>query len=394
MLDKLSEKDSRIYVQKPLFTASWFKRAIFMAMLFATLFIGPWAALGDEGGSKPNPPRVVANGGLPNADLKTASSDFKAFRSLAQQIYELYPPSEYIYVGIGRSPTPLIAMMKASFGDTQAVNLPLTGMVTFAENPKEKDAFGERISNSYISFDQDHDIYTPLAHRKLRQHLDAFMPNAQQISGRKILLIDALGTGESLINSKHEIKEYYSEKKLAVGVQVEALGIMMHPQQLGTKRHPEYSVKSPEYATILVPRRLRNRFIQRWYRGFAEYEQFFPGAKTDEYHPPERRTESIIREGVRVANDRHAKSFGHEPTISEVRNERNAHLDSYRILTFDDLLALFRKKTIHDQSFVKYLSTRFPRYFLQPKAEELEAPTQWSCLIGALLKTLRVQKSR
>jgi hypothetical protein len=99
--------------------------------------------------------------------------EFEQIKSLARSIETRFPPSDYVYIGIGRSPTALIAYFQET-RPQMAFNIPLslTGSINEGFNANELTA-----------------LYT---------HLDRFMPSQAQIAGRKILLIDYVLSGRSL----------------------------------------------------------------------------------------------------------------------------------------------------------------------------------------------------
>ncbi|MEO0335664.1 MAG: hypothetical protein AAF202_04690 [Pseudomonadota bacterium] len=112
-----------------------------------------------------------------NQRFEFEAGEFELFDSFAQRILSDYPPSQYFYVGVGRSPAVLMAIL-ASRSPENWANLPASAAkwMTFykLENP-------------------DSEVVT---------HFNRFLPTTETLGGRKVLLIDHVQSGLGLKNVK------------------------------------------------------------------------------------------------------------------------------------------------------------------------------------------------
>ena len=51
---------------------------------------------------------------------------FAELEQLGQEIIDIFPPDQYLYIGIGRSPAPVIAWLQAKAQTENAINIPLS----------------------------------------------------------------------------------------------------------------------------------------------------------------------------------------------------------------------------------------------------------------------------
>ena len=57
--------------------------------------------------------------------IEEVRTDYRELRSLALRIFEICPPGDCLYIGIGQSPTPLLALLESVTGEP-TVNIPLS----------------------------------------------------------------------------------------------------------------------------------------------------------------------------------------------------------------------------------------------------------------------------
>lgn len=105
---------------------------------------------------------------------------------LAGEVMRRYPPDQYYYVGLGRSPAGLMKMLEARGAGGK--NIPLSKM------------------GHIRAFDQT----------KLRNflfhHFDRTLPNAAALAGRKMVIIDWANKGGTLVNTKKFFDEYVAAR--------------------------------------------------------------------------------------------------------------------------------------------------------------------------------------
>ena len=102
-----------------------------------------------------------------------SDDEFFKLKQITTELLQRFPPSEYFYVGFGRSPTTIIAHLNGHGLD--AVTVPLTAMSIYAE--------------SRIGSGLEPELY---------QHISTYLPKAEQLGMKKILLIDFVSKGRTL----------------------------------------------------------------------------------------------------------------------------------------------------------------------------------------------------
>jgi hypothetical protein len=111
---------------------------------------------------------------------------------IAQNIMEQYPPDQYHYIGVGRSPAAITAYMKAQGHD--ASNLPLTKFRHGAKIPHQ---------NSTPPLDLDKEA-------EYMKHFDEFLPKPKALGKKNIVTLDYTPNGGSLVAAYNYIHRYYT----------------------------------------------------------------------------------------------------------------------------------------------------------------------------------------
>jgi hypothetical protein len=284
--------------------------------------------------SAPAPALARSGDGQPLAHQLFTAQDYAQARELTKIILERYPPDEYVYVGMGRSPTPITAMLKTLFGDDAAINVPLSNMATFSPNPKQKGVFmgddGELHSVGPPTRTQER-VYN------LRHHLDQFIPPDEKLGGRKILLIDYANSGDSLVNGDREIREYLRERNPAHPTELKSFGFA---ESDGVRS----ILKRKSIAGYEPPTSLKHLFSVRAFAATSEYPQlsiYDPKMDAKTYKKPEV-----------------ARKNGRTP--------------------FRDLMDLWRTRFENDTDFKAYVAEKFPGspLFAKPTPASLKAIQQ------------------
>jgi hypothetical protein len=140
--------------------------------------------------------------------------EFGGTEALAKEILRRFPPREYFYIGLGRSPTPVIAYLSQLNRETAllegldriVINLPLSGFRPMLRslfsraNPHKLEA---ALSKTQLS--------------ELHRHFDRFLPKISQLGLRKVLLIDYTQTARALIAAAEHLQEYFNSKAGMLG---------------------------------------------------------------------------------------------------------------------------------------------------------------------------------
>ncbi len=113
----------------------------------------------------------------------------QSVKEINLEILEKYPPNEYFYLGVGRSPVPIIALFQEIHPDI-ASTVPLSSMGNFNSNNQEK------------------------VQKKLFQHFRKYFPSKKLLAGRKILLIDMTTSGKSFNETVNQTEVYLKSEGL------------------------------------------------------------------------------------------------------------------------------------------------------------------------------------
>ncbi len=203
-------------------------------------------------------------------------SDYREVARIVTYILRQYPPGQYAYVGVGRSPAPVLAFFKGVVSENIWTSLPLSG------------AGRMRIFNQVDPMDERE----LLAERSesLNSHFDHFLPSVESLAGRSLLLIDYAYSGKSLIEAVEQVRAYYW-RRFSIQVQVGGLGLAAdsgRPEAVANLR--AYGIEP-----LAIAKNLRVRLEGREYREFAEYERFFVDSQGLKYSAPRRRGQEFDR---------------------------------------------------------------------------------------------------
>lgn len=173
--------------------------------------------------------------------------DYADVKQVAQELIRRYPPDQYVYVGMGRSPTSVIAMLKAVLGDGAAVNVPMSGMAGFEPSSPR---------------------YTTEAVTNLRRSFDRFIPSQTSLGGKKLVVIDFSAFGQSIPNGQRELVDYLRARNPASPTAVRAVALG-HSGVL-------QSLRSRGVDGIELSTRFWRRLFDSAYHPVTEYGEFDP----------------------------------------------------------------------------------------------------------------------
>lgn len=181
---------------------------------------------------------------------RISNLEFYQIQKITLQITNQFPSEEYVYVGLGQSPTPILAYLKAS-GIEDAVNLPLSDFRSYP-------------GSANMPFP-----YLTLFHSwedKLFNHFNRFLPSKTELRGKKVLIIDYAQTGESLGAAKSYLSNYY--ESLGLNDLVTAVAITGHSNKLVPDLADEFIIT----LNLLSAVKLSMRFES--YERFSEFGEF------------------------------------------------------------------------------------------------------------------------
>lgn len=141
--------------------------------------------------------------------------EYDLVKSLFHRLTKRYPPDEYYYIGVGRSPFPLIAFMQA-YG-VEAGNLPLSGfrpalpgegLKREHEWESEESLQTGRKSKVMLDAPLSSEVMTTL-----KAHFDKFIPSARELGEKSLLLIDFSTPGaRTILATQAHVDKYLREK--------------------------------------------------------------------------------------------------------------------------------------------------------------------------------------
>ncbi len=142
--------------------------------------------------------------------------EFQSVQQVSTYILLQYPRNEYIYIGIGRSPVPVMAYLQTE-DETLVRNIPLTGF-----------RYGEVSTSPQLCLDEE---------KRLYQHFDQFLPTHSDLNGRKkALIIDFSFTGRSISAAKKYFKKYIKNHRNFLE-EVQGLAICMEENEEEIQRN-------------------------------------------------------------------------------------------------------------------------------------------------------------
>ena len=147
---------------------------------------------------------------------------------IALRVLKECPPQTCVPIGLGRSPSSVLAVLSILLDD--AYQLPLSN---FRYNLKENGAF----PNKVLSFERE---------ERLHNHLSEFLPSEEALKGRKVLLIDYSLGGSSLFAAETYIRRYLKK----VNQQTQIASFMMlrrytdNLEIINSVAHDQYKIKA------------------------------------------------------------------------------------------------------------------------------------------------------
>ncbi|MFE7527467.1 hypothetical protein ACFU7Y_17360 [Kitasatospora sp. NPDC057542] len=150
----------------------------------------------------------------------------EAVERTARRVVEEYPPTEYYYLGLGRSPAGVVAYLHES--DHGAMSMPLS---SFRPRPQDPMAVAGWGLVSDLGRPNPVPSERQLDHLKMAFDTELGSLTADVLRGRKVLMIDYVQGAQSLVAAQHYVQEYLRSRSDLDSPVVEALA--MH-QQINT----------------------------------------------------------------------------------------------------------------------------------------------------------------
>ncbi|MBF0361325.1 MAG: phosphoribosyltransferase [Oligoflexia bacterium] len=119
-------------------------------------------------------------------------AEYIEIRDISLEILKRCPPKECIVIGIGRSPTPIIAFIHGLLESESAWNLPLSNFRYGRKKSQLQIAEGSKLEKHLFS------------------HFNNHLPTKCEIADKNILLVDFTDSGATLLAAEEYIKKYLS----------------------------------------------------------------------------------------------------------------------------------------------------------------------------------------
>jgi hypothetical protein len=274
------------------------------------------------------------------ADTFLAVADYDATKAAVLELFKRFPPSQFEYVGVGKSPTPVIALIKAILGEQRAHSLPLSNMGGF--KPNGLDRFGEP------------EAYTDSLVTRLRSHFDHFLPKPENLNGKGVVIIDFAERGDSLENSAREIGSYYAERFPTATVRLPIVGIPQDQAAAARLRERGFDV-------LEVEKELVRSLAGAKYKQLHEFQNFNNSEvwASRPYQPPQRRTRENLQ---RWANREEQNTvYAGSDDASWVRKRKKKVAEGIEAIEgFDTLVDSYQARAADDRKLVTILRTSYP----------------------------------
>ncbi len=205
---------------------------------------------------------------------KYVDAMFDETRLVTEEIIKQYHPNDYYYIDIGSGPAPIGAYLE-NRATVHRINLPLSGFQDYVDErgffvlnplPGQKRIIAE---SEYLNI--------------LKDHFDRFIPREAITGNKKILIIDTVQEGRTLLNAHRRISEYFNS--FNPGQEVEALGLL-HPGAKPITSRPSLLIETAEQVSARLKKfkfmSLNNSLLGKLLFGrtlqdFSEYSRFEPG---------------------------------------------------------------------------------------------------------------------
>lgn len=211
---------------------------------------------------------VPAQAQQAQAEELISQYEYESLREIVIRLLRQCPPQNCVYVGLGASPTPLLAIIEGLYGEQATVHLPASRL------------HGEYNASRFMRTDYGE----PRFERVFARHFAHFLPN-EKIAGKKILLVDYANSGQSLTLVTKLLRRWL--RKTGKKVPVRSVGLI-------GKEELRMNLKFKGISSIKLNPTMQHHLIQHGYDKFRKYEQWFVTANMKKYQPPKiSRVESI-----------------------------------------------------------------------------------------------------
>ena len=204
--------------------------------------------------------------------MEQVSGSLKELTNLVQAVIEATADNPTLVIGLGGSPSPVLAILSEILPQQKVLELPLS----IAALPQNLRTDKPQALTRRLNQDQLNEVM--VAWQK-------FLPSASKLQGQKILLVDFASSGESLLYSAQVLKLFYQ----AQGYEVEIETFAFHEKGRGRSQDFEEDAENEKplihsYSSSTglkgwsyqMPYSLARHFINQDFKILAQYPSYTP----------------------------------------------------------------------------------------------------------------------
>lgn len=187
------------------------------------------------------------------SSLDLERREYENARDLALLVLEKYPVEIYTYVGVGRSVTPVVEVLRA-LQPNEVKILPL--------------------SNMYYRPNSYPDYMPPLKpeeEKRLFDHFERFLPTPDRTRGKKVLFLDFVVGGGSAVATEEYLSKFAREKRPDINLQMLIFSPAEKPEKIQAADKKYDVITTQKYDVI------NQRWLFSWFDHRSEFGSFgFP----------------------------------------------------------------------------------------------------------------------
>lgn len=210
----------------------------------------------------PSPAALYAvpnEGPLSDSRLGQPGGEYDEIKSISLSVLRECPPKDCVVIGIGRSPTPILAFLQDLHEEkleNHAINIPLSSF-RFSTLP---------IPERYIMPLDDS------SEKKLFAHFDSLLTDSSRFAGKRVMLVDYTQSGESLFSAQKYFEKYFRSREVNVDVEPLAL-VHKNNRDRVTARAKSFDVQTKMLDISRFERFNANMRLER-YDKLSEYKRY------------------------------------------------------------------------------------------------------------------------
>lgn len=208
-----------------------------------------------------SPSRSLAQHGFDFRGINV--SEYRGIKNISETILRRFPPDEFHYIGLGASPTAILAYLELTLGTQAVSHLPMSNIGSLRNRAEEGQIESEKFR------------------KLLRVHFDTFLP-VHLDSGKKLLVIDFALMGETISNVSEFLSSAWTDK--GEGDRVRFLALV-GSSRLSLLKH---FLERKGIDILRLSSEMDDVFTARGFDRYRKFEKFDPlkFGKAADYRPP------------------------------------------------------------------------------------------------------------